>query len=67
MTIPADPIPGPDTPGGIPVVPPLERPVPPIEEPEPDRLPDEVPVPNPDDNPDPPQHVGPFDAMRDLS
>jgi len=29
----------------------------PIEEPEPDRLPDEIPVPNPDENDEPPKHA----------
>ncbi|MBB4144104.1 MULTISPECIES: hypothetical protein [Rhizobium] len=32
-------------------------PEPPIEEPEPDRLPDEEPVPNPDETRDPPMQV----------
>ncbi|MBO9097339.1 MULTISPECIES: hypothetical protein [Rhizobium] len=32
-------------------------PVPPIGEPEPDTLPDEVPLPNPDENDDPPMQV----------
>jgi hypothetical protein len=43
MTLPADPIPGPDT--TVPV-PPIEQPVP-VKEPEPDRLPDEEPCPIP--------------------
>ncbi|PDT43620.1 hypothetical protein CO656_00810 [Sinorhizobium sp. FG01] len=33
-------------------------PEPPIGEPEPDRLPDEAPVPNPDENPEPPRYGG---------
>jgi hypothetical protein len=32
-------------------------PEPPIEEPDPDRLPDEIPVPNPDENEEPPKHA----------
>jgi hypothetical protein len=31
--------------------------VPPIKEPEPDRLPDEVPLPNPDENEEPAKHL----------
>lgn len=49
MTLPADPLPGP--------IPPIEQPVP-VKEPEPDRLSDEEPLPNPDENPEPPQRVG---------
>jgi hypothetical protein len=58
--------PGPDDPGPLPPIPPFEEPDPPqepvspVKEPEPDRLPDEVPLPNPDENPDPPQRVGLF-------
>ena len=58
-------IPGPDDPGPLPPVPPIEEPVLPIYEPDrpvvepdPDRLPDEEPLPNPDENPDPPQRLG---------
>ena len=58
MTLPADPIPDPDTTVPIPSI---EQPVP-VKEPEPDRLPDEEPLPNPDENPEPAQQVGPFDA-----
>lgn len=36
---------------------PTWKPEPPIEEPEPDRLPDEVPLPNPDETRTPPIHV----------
>jgi len=32
-------------------------PKPPIEEPDPDRMPDEIPVPNPDENEEPPKHA----------
>lgn len=66
MTLPVDPVPAPGT-APLPPVPPIEKPDPPITEPEPDRLPDEMPEPNPDENPQPPQHVGPFQAMRDLT
>lgn len=58
--------PGPDDPGPLPPIPPIEQPDPPIhepdspvKEPDPDRLPDEEPLPNPDENPDPPQRLGP--------
>ncbi|CAM5543600.1 hypothetical protein MAUB1S_09080 [Mycolicibacterium aubagnense] len=37
--------------------PPAPNETPPIKEPEPDRLPDEVPRPNPDETRDPPQHA----------
>jgi hypothetical protein len=49
MTLPVGPVRGPGTTGPIPGVPPIGRPDPPIKEPEPERLPDEDPVPNPDD------------------
>ncbi len=65
MSTPVNP--GPDDPGPLPPLPPIEEPVPPIHEPdrpvvEPDqdRLPDEEPLPNPDENPDPPQRLGSF-------
>jgi hypothetical protein len=38
---------------------PVWAPEPPIQEPEPDGLPDEVPVPNPDETRDPPMRVAP--------
>jgi hypothetical protein len=64
MSTPVNP--GPDDPGPLPPVPPIEEPVPPIYEPDrpvvepdPDRLPGEEPLPNPDENPDPPQRLGP--------
>lgn len=46
MSYPVEPIPG----NPIPPVPPPAEPVPPIGEPEPERLPDEIPNPNPDEN-----------------
>ncbi|WP_256118752.1 hypothetical protein [Shinella lacus] len=52
--IPNEPTPGPVP---IPDLPPIDNPSPPIEEPEPDRLPDENPDPNPDENDRPPKHV----------
>lgn len=55
------------TPDPIPGVPPLGQPDPPIKEPEPDRLPDENPVPNPDENQNPPQHVGVSDTLNSLT
>ncbi len=64
MSTPVNP--GPDDPGPLPPVPPIEEHVPPIYEPDrpvvepdPDRLPEEEPLPNPDENPDPPQRLGP--------
>jgi len=45
--IPTEPDLGPDP---IPGVPPIGEPSPPIKEPEPERLPDEGPNPNPDEN-----------------
>ncbi|WP_246809172.1 hypothetical protein [Rhizobium leguminosarum] len=53
MSVPNEPIP--DQP---PMPAPGWKPVPPITEPEPDRLPDEAPVPNPDENDEPARHVG---------
>jgi hypothetical protein len=52
--IPNEPTPGPVP---IPDLPPIDNPSPPIEEPDPDRLPDENPDPNPDENDRPPKHV----------
>jgi hypothetical protein len=52
--IPNEPTPGPVP---IPDLPPIDNPSPPIEEPDPDRLPDENPDPNPDENDQPPKHV----------
>ena len=52
MSVPHEPIP--DTP---PMPDPGWIPKPPIEEPDPDRLPDEIPVPNPDENEEPPKHA----------
>lgn len=52
MSVPNEPIP--DQP---PMPAPGWKPVPPITEPEPDRLPDEAPVPNPDENDEPAKHV----------
>lgn len=52
--VPTDPNPGP---GSIPDLPPIDKPTPPIREPEPDRLPDENPGPNPDENDDPPKRL----------
>lgn len=49
---PFEPVPTPKPP-----VPPAPS-VPPIDEPEPDRLPDEGPVPNPDENNEPPLYAG---------
>jgi hypothetical protein len=50
MSVPNEPIPPPvPEPGWIPR--------PPVEEPDPDRLPDEIPVPNPDENNEPPKHA----------
>ncbi|MDL2402835.1 hypothetical protein [Rhizobium mayense] len=52
MSVPREPIPEkPPMPG------PGWTPEPPIKEPDPDRLPDEMPVPNPDENEDPPKHA----------
>ncbi|MGR4843745.1 hypothetical protein ACIPSK_14185 [Rhizobium sp. LARHSG275] len=48
MSVPNEPIP--DQP---PMPAPGWKPVPPIKEPEPDRMPDEAPVPNPDENDEP--------------
>jgi hypothetical protein len=47
----------PDRSPGIPPAPPPGPPAPPVEEPVPWRLPDEAPVPNPDENDSPPQHA----------
>ncbi|MDE1157117.1 MAG: hypothetical protein PW791_02350 [Neorhizobium sp.] len=47
---PIQPVPAPIPPVPMP-------PVPPITEPEPDRLPDEAPLPNPDENNEPPLQV----------
>ncbi|MFK0165861.1 hypothetical protein [Rhizobium sp. NPDC090279] len=52
MSLPNEPVP--DTP---PMPDPGWIPRPPVEEPEPDRLPDEIPVPNPDENEEPPKHA----------
>jgi hypothetical protein len=52
MSVPNEPIP--DQP---PMPAPGWAPNVPVTEPEPDVLPDEVPLPNPDENDDPPQHV----------
>jgi hypothetical protein len=52
MSLPNEPIP--ESP---PMPEPGWTPKPPIGEPEPDRLPDEVPVPNPDENEEPPKHA----------
>ena len=52
MSVPREPIP--ETP---PMPGPVWTPEPPIEEPDPDRLPDEIPVPNPDENEEPPKHA----------
>ena len=52
MSVPNEPIP--DQP---PMPAPGWKPVPPITDPEPDRLPDEAPVPNPDENDEPAKHV----------
>lgn len=49
--IPTEPTPIPTPPTPVPLVPP-------IKEPDPDRLPDEEPVPNPDENDDLPIQVG---------
>ncbi|MDR6817314.1 hypothetical protein J2X76_002487 [Neorhizobium sp. 2083] len=38
---------------------PVWTPEPPIDEPEPDRLPDEAPLPNPDENHNPPVYMPP--------
>lgn len=46
--IPTEPVPGP-----VPPLPP-QPPVPPVGEPEPDRLPYDKPLPNPDENDEPP-------------
>jgi hypothetical protein len=58
------------TPGGPPMPPDV---VPPIKEPEPDRLPDEEPLPNPDENDKPPKWnlassagQAPFEFADDL-
>jgi hypothetical protein len=47
-----EPVPTPGDPG-IPPIPPFVDP--PVKEPEPDRLPDEEPLPNPDENDNPPK------------
>ncbi|NNH67602.1 MULTISPECIES: hypothetical protein [Rhizobium] len=52
MSLPNEPIP--DQP---PMPAPGWKPVPPIKEPEPDRMPDEAPVPNPDENDEPAKHT----------
>jgi hypothetical protein len=49
---PFEPVPNP-----IPPVPPPASPIPPIDEPEPDRLPGEAPLPNPDENDQPPKYA----------
>ena len=54
--IPNDPNPGPG-PSPVPDLPPIDKPTPPIKEPEPDRLPDEDPNPNPDENDAPEKQV----------
>ncbi|RUW90706.1 hypothetical protein EOA19_18935 [Mesorhizobium sp. M7A.F.Ca.US.010.02.1.1] len=46
----------PDPNRDVPVPPPTWKPQP-IEEPEPERLPDETPLPNPDENEEPPVHA----------
>ncbi|MDM9647479.1 hypothetical protein [Rhizobium sp. S163] len=52
MSVPNEPLPGtPPMPG------PDWAPQPPIHEPEPDGLPDELPNPNPDENDEPPKHA----------
>lgn len=50
MSVPNEPIPD------QPPMPPDWKPDPPIKEPEPDILPDETPLPNPDENDEPPKH-----------
>jgi len=52
MSVPREPVP--ETP---PMPDPGWAPKPPIEEPDPDRMPDEIPVPNPDENEEPPKHA----------
>ncbi|TCL75697.1 hypothetical protein EV286_101240 [Rhizobium sp. BK251] len=52
MSVPHEPIP--DQPS---MPPPGWKPESPIKEPEPDVLPDEVPLPNPDENNEPPKHA----------
>lgn len=51
VSLPHEPVPEP------PLPPPGWRPVPPIKEPEPEDMPDETPLPNPDENDAPPQQV----------
>lgn len=48
-----EPVPAPGGPTSVPPFQPIVDP--PVKEPEPDRLPDEDPVPNPDENDSPPQ------------
>jgi hypothetical protein len=50
---PFEPVPNPIPP----VPPPPASPIPPIDEPEPDRLPGEAPLPNPDENDQPPKYA----------
>ncbi len=57
MTLPVNPEPGIGNPDPFPLVPPLGEPQPPVREPDPERLPDETPLPNPDENPEPPQSL----------
>ncbi|WP_337266151.1 hypothetical protein [Oryzifoliimicrobium ureilyticus] len=52
MSVPNDPFPGTPVPPG-----PDWQPEPPIKEPEPDRLPDETPNPNPDEVDNPPRQL----------
>ena len=47
-----------------PLTPPGSLPEPPIEEPEPDRLPDEAPTPNPDETRNPPAYLRPSVSDR---
>ena len=56
--VPVEPYPEPLMP-----VPPQSD-IPPVEEPEPDRLPDEVPVPNPDENDGPPKVLSSFTGLQ---
>lgn len=57
MFNPVEPVPGygPGSNGPVPPMPPDVDP--PIKEPEPDRLPDEEPVPNPDENDNPAKYM----------
>ena len=50
MLMNSDPMPGTDPGKGMPMPPVPPNFVPPVQEPEPDRLPDEEPLPNPDEN-----------------